>query len=93
MQYIYTDNRIIVERHSTCKAGLFVLWIYFYIHRLLNSTVHVPVAFIKKNQIADCTETKKKGASKKVPKLEKNSCDLGGDWDVVNSQRRYDTLT
>jgi len=31
---------------------------------------------------------KQKGASKKVPKLEeKNNCDLGGDWDVVNSLR------
>jgi len=41
-------------------------------------------AFIK-NQDADCTE-RKKGASEKVPKLEqKDSGDLGGDWDVVNS--------
>ena len=41
----------------------------------------------KNNQAADCTENKK-GASKKVLKLgKKNSCDLGRDWDVVNSLR------
>jgi len=46
----------------------------------------VPGTFIK-IQAADSTKTKKRGASKKVPRLEKNSCDLGGDLDVVNSLR------
>jgi len=48
--------------------------IFLQIHRLLNSTQSIcQEAFIKKNQVADCTETKKKGASKKVPKLEKKT--------------------
>ena len=43
----------------------------------------MPGSIYKKNQVADCTEIKK-GASKKVPKLEKkNSCDLGRDWNVL----------
>jgi len=45
----------------------------------------VPGSIYKKNQVADCTETKKvhqKGS--KVGKT--NSCDLDGDWDVVNNR-------
>jgi len=46
-------------------------------------------AFImKKNQVADCTETNKKKVHQKGSKVgKKNSCDLGRDWDVVNSLR------
>jgi len=47
----------------------------------------VPGNIYKKIRL-QIAQKQKKGASKKVPKLEKkNSCDLGGDWDVVNSLR------
>ena len=88
MQYIltsfdHTDNRLeFVNATALAKPDCLHCG---YIHRLLNSTQSMyQEAFIKKSGCR-LHRNWQKSASKKVPKL--NSCDLGGDWDVVNSLR------